>query len=212
MGLLARVSEHPLVQPHRKLNNLPALDYTWVPGRGRVVLVLGENGSGKSVLRRLVHAECGHTFLSTSMEERGSARAVVDYGMESVESTGMVSGRAVRATLARSAKRTTPHVLFFDEPDIGMSDALAAGIGVELGRWVATPSACYGLFVTSHNRSLLRGLLATSGAPHVLWFGPAGFNLETWMTAEAVPRDLDEARAHARRTESRVRIVLRGTR
>lgn len=213
LGLLARVSSHPLVQPSKLLNGQAALDYTWVPGRGRLVLVLGDNGSGKSVLRRLVHAECGHTFLSVSMEERGSARALVDYGMESVESTGTVSGRALRATLARSRSRAREHVVFLDEPDIGMSDGLAAGVAQEVTAWLAEPSTCYGVFVTSHNRAMLRALVEGAGrAPHVLWFGPTGFDLTAWLDARVEPRGLDAAREHARRTEARVRIVLNGMR
>lgn len=218
--LLATVAGHPLVQPHKKLLGAAALNYTWIPGTGPLVLVLGDNGAGKSLLRRLVTTAAGRGVLGVSAEERGTVRGVTDYGMESIQSTGSISAGVLRKTIQRSRTRIGDHVVMLDEPDLGASDALAGGMGLEIRAWLhelrgIDDPPCYGVFLTTHNRALVRAVVGDDPDPHVLWFTPPDRmepwpGLATWRDRIDPPRPIEDVLRAAHRTESRVRIVLRG--
>lgn len=206
LDLLWLVTEHPLVASK-------ALDYAFVAGEltERLVLVLGENGAGKSLLRRVVSQTVGRDVVALSMEDRGYPSAAVDYAGEGQDSTGSLSARALRNTLARSGRRHREHIVVLDEPDLGASDNLAAGIGLALADWLASPQSepAFGVFVTTHNRAMVTELIR-GRSPHLLWFGPdAPGTVAEWLARPIVPRTLDEALASSRATETRVRRVLR---
>ena len=81
--------------------------------------------------------------------------------------------------------------MFWDEPDLGLSDAWAAGMGVAIRQFAAEPPKhTLGIFVVTHSKALVAHLVDLE--PNFLYFGdddvPA--SLSAWMTRPIVPRDL----------------------
>ena len=126
----------------------PAIPYLLVPTRSRVTLLLGENASGKSFIRRLVHAVCSKykvECIPLSMEGRSASgvpwKSFI-YGAEEHHSTGENSVSTVRTAFRTAEKRADPHVLFFDEPDIGLSDSWAAELGQQMRAHCSYSHSC----------------------------------------------------------------------
>lgn len=168
-------------------------------GRNPLTVVVGPNASGKSIFRRLAGEECrkaGVEFISLSMEKR-SGGGVVNafiYGDESWESTGLLSARTVTTGISTCQSREKDHVIFWDEPDTGMSDEMAAAAGKAILNFVLKkPKRTRAIFVVSHNRYLLRKLAAAK--PHFVCLGDplACSSLEEWVSRPVEPADLGQA-------------------
>lgn len=163
-----------------------------------LVCVLGDNSSGKSLLRREVQETCeaaSYGFFDLSMELRSQdpwIRAET-YGDEEVMSTGMISLSAMRRSLSRN--HIEPCVLFWDEPDVGLSDEVAAGMGLEILNFLAnnTSRGVLGFFLVTHRRSMLEIILeeSTRRPPHVLFVSASKKRPKTlteWLDRKVVPR------------------------
>lgn len=179
---------------HRRVHHIEQ------PAASPLVLVVGENASGKSLLRRTVQEVAkaqGVGFLDLSMELRCEdpwLRAE-SYGDEEVMSTGMISIRAMSRFLDHDRQTTVPgdttrYVIFWDEPDIGLSDETAAGVGWELlNHVVNSPATLVGFFLVTHRRALLETLC--TGRHHVVYVGSeksAPKTLTSWLSRKVVPR------------------------
>lgn len=185
-----------------------AIPFIWTPGTSKLVLVLGENSGGKSFFRRLLRlithkggngAKPGphpvDEFIHLSMEARagdmmyGPARAMV-YGDESWNSTGSLTASTVSTAISTASGRTHPVLLYWDEPDIGMSARAASGVGVAIREWVETlPEHVEGVFVTTHSAHLVAELLKGSRTPHYIYLGNAEGpkTVEAWVADQAGP-------------------------
>lgn len=198
----AAIRSSALFRPHRALGGGIAVPVAFAaaeaPG-ARLVLVLGPNASGKSLIRRAIVNVVRHRGvpwpIELSMEARTRVRAVVEYGMESVESTGANSARALLNAIAKMKRpRARPTVAVLDEPDLGSSEAAAAGVGRALGDLLLDPAAASvrSLYLTTHSRPLLFALLEAAGglrAVHVVLLGDPEL-------VDAAPVDVQTA-AHA---------------
>ena len=132
-----------------KGNGLPV---RWVPSKSaRLVLLLGDNATGKSLFRKAVGSWCGaqkpnrYELIGLSMAGRtdtysGVVRGMI-YGGESDQSTGFNTARTVTMGIKTALDRTEPHVLFWDEPDTGLSDNYAAGVGKMIADFAEKPGA-----------------------------------------------------------------------
>lgn len=200
----------------KKEGGRPPIRARWVPGKrpaAPLVVVVGDNASGKSFFRRVVGAICheaGVEFMPVSMEGRaegGFARAFV-YGAESWESTGAISVRTVHTGVSSSRGRKDHHVIFWDEPDVGLSDAWAAGVGVALAEYARKPpKLAKAAFVVTHSKALVSQLVDL--APHAVIFGErAPETLGAWLEAPVVPRDVAELGAESRRRFLRVQRLV----
>lgn len=160
--------------PQEEDGGVTPIPVTSIPGEGLLVLAVGDNASGKSFYRRVVQALCHREKIECihlSMEgRRGSNFAGLIYGEEDYNSTGQNSARTVRMSLETSKKREEPHVIFWDEPDFGLSESWSEAMGVKI---------CHGLthdpsphlvaaFVVTHSRPLMKPLLDLN--PHALIF------------------------------------------
>ena len=112
-------------------------------GTGKLVVAVGDNASGKSFFRRLVSETCRNSTpkiecIHLSMEGRHSSgpMGAFIYGDENWESTGENSANTVLTAVRTSKNRTTPHVIFWDEPDLGLSDGWSASMGVEVRNFI----------------------------------------------------------------------------
>lgn len=176
----------------------------WVRGDFNLVQIVGDNATGKSFYRRIIQAICAEHFepklecIHLSMEGRsggsyeiGIIRSMI-YGSERDEATGGNTARTLMTALSTARSRTTPHVLFFDEPETGLSDEYAAGAGDVLREFVFDmPKMTKAVFVVSHRKALLNPL--PHGA-HALIFGKdvPYRDVLGWMNREIRPKKLDE--------------------
>ena len=83
--------------------------------------------------------------------------------------------------------------MFWDEPDLGLSDDWAAGMGQALCAFAKNlPATTYGALVVTHSRALVRELLPAS--PHYLYFGTkkAPVSLAEWVDRKPVARDISK--------------------
>lgn len=211
-GLLGHVFELAYFEPNEK-GETP-IEHHWVRGRGNFVVCLGENASGKSFFRRLVTAICREAKVEAmpiSMEGRGGEygglRGFI-YGDESWQSTGENSSHTVLTGISTCRSRESSHVVFWDEPDLGLSDGWAAGCGVALREFAeALPALTYGAFVVTHSRALVRELLPVE--PHYLYFGadpPA--TLKEWVEAKVKPLDLAKLGKVSHRRFKMIQAIL----
>ena len=185
----------------------------WRPGQGNLVVVLGDNASGKSFFRRLIGCICrdvGIEHIHLSMEGRnqsfGGLRGLV-YGDEEIESTGVNSAHTVGRGIKTCQGRETKHVIFWDEPDLGLSDNSAAGVGVAIREFaIAQPAHTVATIVVTHSRALVQQLAPS--APHYLYLGEDNVpeTLEAWLMAPIVPISMDELFAKSKR---RYRLILK---
>ena len=155
------------------------------PGDCRLLLLLGDNAGGKSFFRRLLHlvthrgqeasmsqskVDPGefpvHEFIHLSMEMRtgGGMGSSFVYGMESHHSTGQLSASTVHMGIKTASARRHTSIIHWDEPDLGMSPACAAGAGAAIRDFVENlPPLVQLVVVTTHSESMVREL---SKIPH----------------------------------------------
>lgn len=188
---------------------IPAI-YVPSPEPSKLVLVLGENAGGKSLFRRVIR-QMTHRgqkggfgdpeikpgpfpvreMIALSMQGRTSSgfeRGVI-YGEESYHSTGENSAHTVTMGIKTVRERDHTTILYWDEPDVGMSGGAAAGAGVAIRDFVTRDEAplMEAVFITSHTPALVRQL--ASLRPHYLYLGsedgPA--TLDAWLVWQNDP-------------------------
>lgn len=179
----------------------PVIPWLWKPGSCPLVLVLGENAGGKSFFRRCVHA-VGYKefkledFIHLSMQGRATAgvgRVLIYGGSEDDSSTGAISMYVVKAGIKNCQKREEDHMMYWDEPDIGLSENAAAGAALEIVEFVKNlPERTKAVFVTTHSRVMVRYLLELN--PHYIHLGSkeAPPTPEAWLERPIVPISTEE--------------------
>lgn len=187
----------------------PAMPSFYSPGNSRLVLVLGDNASGKSFFRRLVSAVTNkknkdttdhhvEEMIHLSMEGRagtsmyGPAHAMV-YGDESWGSTGQLTASTITTGIRTATGRKNSLIMYWDEPDIGMSVNCAAGTGIALRRFVTdAPAHIQAVFITTHSPALAERLCDGIN-PHYIYLGDESGpkNIGEWIDAQRCPVPVD---------------------
>jgi len=177
--------------PDEVLDGRTAIPYLRADGdpESRFVLVLGENAGGKSFFRRLVRLATSrprakdkdkggpfpvHEIIHLSMEGRagGMAFSSMVYGSENWQSTGQNSAHTVLGGIKTATGRDHEVIVYWDEPDLGMSAACAAGVGVALKDFTQeAPEHVQAVFVTTHSPALVAQLLHCEARPYYLYLG-----------------------------------------
>lgn len=179
----------------------------------RVLAVTGPNAGGKSLFRRVLAQLCrleGIECMDPSMELRvqsGFGRLMV-FGSESDESTGANSAASVLAGIRTCRGRTKRHVIIFDEPDIGLSEGYAAGMGRTLQRFGRElPEHTVGMVIITHSRPLLREL---GTDPHYIHIGDEhGPNsLRKYLELVETPMEIETLKDRSRDTYRAVQKIL----
>ncbi len=137
---------------------------------------LCSNASGKSFFGKLlgqyVRKEHKIEVMNVGMAfrtESGVARCFV-FGDESDSSTGMLSYKAVQGGIRTCRGRENDHVLFLDEPDIGLSEEFQGALGRVIAEFASDIPDKTKLFgVVTHSRRLIRHLLPIK--PHHVRLG-----------------------------------------
>lgn len=169
------------------------------PRLSNLVVVLGDNASGKSLVRRELEALCDKQevkFFDLSMEHRSKDpwERSDAYGDEEVMSTGMISASSVCRTLSSSKTLKQQHVVFMDEPDVGLSDEVAAGLGQEILQFAQQEhrrqaSKLTALVVVTHRQALLSQW--QEAKPVAVFVGDNDTkpkSLTDWLNRKIVPR------------------------
>lgn len=200
-------------EPDSEYNDTPAIEAVLEVGppfypmanNSKLVVITGENATGKSIVRRLVQVagkDSKTEVIHLSQEGRsgsgnGIMRACV-YGAEDWESTGYISAHTVKGAIKTSRSRDHKHIIFWDEPDIGLSDNYAAGVGIQIREFVQnSPEKLFAAFVVSHSKPLIEQLLPAN--PFHLRLG-SYMDLKSFVTSPVIPRDpeLLHMEGHAR--------------
>lgn len=185
----------------------PAIPWRWRKGPrdARLAVIVGENASGKSFLRKLlreIHRDAKIELIHLSMSgrtDRSNPMVGFVYGDENWESTGQCSVNTVVGAMKTASGRTHPTAIFWDEPDVGLSDSWAAGVGVRVREYAqSAPEHVRGIYLVTHRRVLLQELVAAK--PHFVWLGNETLDwqpsetggscptLDEWLQRPVVPR------------------------
>lgn len=152
---------------------------TMTDGDPRLVLIVGENASGKSLAFRLLAQIAGRHGMkpvTLSIRERTGVgtqgmenmRRAFIYGDEGENSTGATSAKVVQSGFF-NVNGDKPAMLGLDEPEMGLSDGYAEALGELIGRETAASGPmCCGVAVVTHSRRLVQGLVRGLGADPVL--------------------------------------------
>lgn len=225
----------PFPKDHKKFPGETAIPALYDPGEGNLVLVLGENAGGKSFFRRMLRyatyrGDSGNRsmrkqikpgkfpvqeFLHLSMEGRtsGGIPSAMIYGDEVRRSTGENTARTVTKAMETADSRTHTNILYWDEPDLGMSAGAAAGIEAAIAEWFPTRSRLTRMVcITSHSPALIRPLTGLN--PHYVYLGdhegPA--TLDEWFEYQRNPPVIspDEVRERSSRRWKMIQSHLKG--
>ena len=177
-------------------------------------MVVGDNATGKSLFRRLVcqlTREAGYEPIHISMQGRTTehfSRAFI-YGAEDWESTGQISAHTVTLGIKTCQDRTNKHVIFWDEPNLGLSDSWSAGMGVAFRDFaMKLPEHTVAAFVVTHSKALLKQLVPAK--PHYVAFGVnAPASLEEWLDHDPPPRDIEQLGEESHTLFKRISKVLK---
>lgn len=193
-AMVERCLDSVLFGPSKALDGRTAIPALYDPSKtgSKLVLVLGENAAGKSLFRRVVRmvthkgkkAGMGDAeirrgdfpvgeLLHFSMQSRasgGMASAFI-YGDESWQSTGTISAHTIEGACRNCTEREHTTIVYWDEPDIGMSAGAAAGAGVAIREFIVKDEAplLEAVFLTSHSPALVRQLVPLD--PHYVFLG-----------------------------------------
>lgn len=156
----------------------------------RVLVIVGSNTSGKSVLRRLVQFTLEKKIeviaLSHELRVRGNFSTV--YGDESWQSTGAITAKTFLMAVKTMRERTKPLIVIWDEPEIGMSEELQTGCAdwlfSNLHPW---PKFLRGLIFLTHSRIWARRAM---DYPRAKFLSLDGYpTVDDWLQREVKPVD-----------------------
>jgi hypothetical protein len=195
-----------------------AIPYHRVDGEDKLVVIVGDNASGKSFCRRIIQAMCQKAkveCIAISAEGRRkiaySPWLTLVYGDEEYEATGVNSVGTVLQGINTCRARTSEHVIFWDEPDLGLSDAWARGVGKKFCAFAQDPPRhTSAAFIVSHRKALVRELLPAN--PSYLHLGVDGSlappTLQDWLDREPEPMDPEVLSKMSRARYSAIQQIL----
>lgn len=144
--------------------------YHFEAGDGRVVILAGDNSSGKSLLGQVIAAKAHIVHqvspMVASMARRtaeGMGRAII-YEDEQYHPTGRTSVSVALKALCNLSTRLEEEgagLAILDEPDIGLSEGFAYAFGEKMAAMInALPQeGAWGALIISHSRQLAQGLV-----------------------------------------------------
>lgn len=203
---------------HEDGEHPPAIPFHRVDGAGKVILIVGDNASGKSFCRRIVQLICRDAnveCMAISVEGRRKVSYMpwltFVYGDEEHEATGVNSTHTVLTGVKTSEGREGKHVIFWDEPDLGLSESWAAGIGQKLCAFAQNPPEhLQAALIVSHSRALVREMLPAN--PFYLHLGvraeEAPPTLKDWVERPVTPRDPEMLPKMSRERFKKIQRVL----
>ncbi len=117
----------------RKIVDIIGADYLNTQG-AKYLFITGDNASGKSVVRKILQTCCnGRKIECLDFSQEGrllqdNDKVMIYQGEERNTSTGNISCNSVVNSLNKSATMRKPHVIIFDEPEIGLGEEARLGL------------------------------------------------------------------------------------
>lgn len=186
-------------------------------GDPRVVVLAGENATGKSLLTSMLASRAYHDHgvepMIVSMVARTSAgmQRAFTYGGEDYRATGEVSLSVSMKALNHLPTRLEEQgagLVILDEPDVGLSENYAHAFGVKLGQAInALPDkGAWSVVLVSHSRELVGGLADTLTQAPTFVHTNEPKTLEAWAS-ERPRKSVEELDALLNRAKEQVRQV-----
>ena len=171
------------------------------PGHDRLLVITGENATGKSLLRRILQQlsrDDKVEAMAISPEYRqmgGIARAFV-FGDETYEASGQIACHVVTTAIRTSKGRETPHIIILDDVDVGLSDNASAGVAEAIVAYCNEPGPHLGFVTVITHRKPILAAFAQAGASHIR----VGDELTLTQVVEQpiipIPPEVVQERAH----------------
>lgn len=162
----------------------------------KITVLTGKNGSGKSMLRKLLSfilaeklgTDPQHTVASVSMESRTQKKyefsALSAMGID--DPTNPTSSETMHNinSLVNAHTEKNKRYLVIDEPEIGMGEEMVAALVLKLNKMFETmPEGVYGIMIITHNRYIVKHLNSE-------FINLEGMSREEWLNREIIPTDL----------------------
>ena len=173
------------------------LHYQWTPNKNNFIIIVGENATGKSFLRRILMSiakNAGVEYMNISMEQRtcSSGFNAFIYGSEQWEATGNNSTKTVLAGIKTCKERKTDHIIVWDEPDLGLSESWSISMGQKIQTFAQKiPKHTLAAVLITHNKPLLKELLSVKH--NFVYLGTEKIeSLEQWLEYTAPIKPLEQ--------------------
>jgi len=169
----------------------------------RVTVLTGRNGSGKSLVRKILPGpisekagtDIKHTVASVSMESRTQKK--YDFGALSAlgidDPTNPTGSETIHniEMIMNAVGKDNRRYLVIDEPEIGCGEELVMAIVDKMnGMFGNLPDGCLGILVITHNRHIVKNLKAD-------FINIEGMTKDEWLGREVVPVDIETFRNDA---------------
>lgn len=168
---------------------------------GKITVLTGKNGSGKSLLRKLIASHLAeklgtdpsHTVASVSMESRTNKKTDfsafnalgIDDPSNPTSSESLYNIDSLRKSIDEE-KVSTYRYLVIDEPEIGMGEEMVAALVIKLNNMFnPLPKGCHGVLLITHNRYMVKNM---SGE----FINMEGMSREEWLNREIIPVDIKQ--------------------
>lgn len=166
----------------------------------KLIIVTGENASGKSLVRRIIHQlakrnNVDAVAVSPEFKQNGGIATAFVFGDESYQASGVIAVNVCLGSITTSKKRTIPHCVILDEPDMGLSDNAAAGVGQEICDFIQNPPKLLQFYaIITHRKELIKPMLALNPS-HIRLRDE--LNLFQVVNQPVVPLNLNELKKNA---------------
>lgn len=169
----------------------------------KVTVLTGKNGSGKSLLRKMLPgvvaektgADSNHIVASVSMETRTQRKfefsALNSLGIDDPDNPTSLETLYKINKLFEVCSPDNKRFLVIDEPEIGMGEEMVAAITIFLNEtFDSLPDGCLGVLVITHNRHIVSNLIGD-------FINLEGMTKEEWLNREIIPTDLGQFKEDA---------------
>lgn len=166
---------------------------------GKLTVLTGKNGSGKSLLRKLMGAliakqtgtDPSHTVASVSMESRTQRKfdfsALNSLGID--DPTNPTSGETlynIESLVKAGSSESKPRYIVIDEPEIGMGEEMVAALAIRLNEmFKKIPKSLFGVMIITHNRHLVKNLKGE-------FINLEGMTKKEWLNRKIIPTDIEQ--------------------
>jgi hypothetical protein len=145
------------------------------PPPSQLLVVTGANAAGKSLCRRMYSLACkkegsAMEFIGVSIEfqTQGFMAMSFVFGDESCEATGINRAHTLISGFDTSHSRGKPHLIVYDEPEIGMSEELQhTSVDYLISQFQNWPEFLEGMVFFTHSRIFAGRLVQEQGAQFV---------------------------------------------
>jgi ABC-type multidrug transport system ATPase subunit len=176
----------------------------------KLVLVTGDNASGKTVIRRTYGSRARKLGLQVGYIANDSRAGANDnpiahlmiYGSEDEESTGAITCKSVTG-IFKAVKEWDDNVVIIDEPELGLGEEAQLGMGLFLKQAIdELEDSTKKVIICTHSRQIISVL---ADVPHT--FINVGWKYKTaheWLNRKIVPIMPDEVEQFSDETQSKI--------